>query len=79
MSKPAGQDIPAALVPKCPHCEEPLVTLNKYSYTEAAWMILTIACGQCNVLLNSIVVPVGPAPEPEDPASNPTRRIHMPS
>jgi hypothetical protein len=71
MSTPATPVIPPATIPKCPHCKETMKSIDGYQYTLGAFLVLTVHCHSCKILLATSIFPVAPVPdgEPAEPSS----------
>lgn len=71
MSTPAppGATIPEAPQPICPHCDEPMPTINGYPYVLGPFAIFAVLCTNCRVLLHMQVFQT--PQEPAEPGSEP--------
>ena len=74
----AGATIPEPTPPKCPHCKETLATVDGYPYTLGSFVILSVACTNCKMLLHMGIMPVAKLQQLEDQQSG-GPRIALPS
>ena len=58
MTPPVGSTIPEPKPPKYPHCKEDLTTVDGYPYTLGKFVILSVACTKCKMLLHMGIMPV---------------------
>jgi hypothetical protein len=73
----AGSTIPEPTPPKCPHCKEDMPTVDGYPYTLGNFIILSVACTKCKMLLHMGIMPVAKLQQLEEGPGGP--RIQIPS
>jgi hypothetical protein len=70
-----GSTIPDPTPPKCPHCKADMPTVDGYPYTLGSFVILSVACTKCKVLLHMGIMPMAKLQEMEEGGP----RIALPS